>query len=137
MHKRLLSVIAFGITCCSLTVAAEDWPQWRGLRRTGISSETGLLKEWPPQGPRLVWQVTDVGYGFGTPSIAGDRIYLLSNEGLENEFVRAVNVSDGKRIWSTRTGKVGKSRSGTELPGSSIDADCRWRDAYAFSSVRT
>jgi hypothetical protein len=52
MTNRLLSGAAFCIACCCLTMAAADWPQWRGPQRTGISAETGLLQEWSAQGPR-------------------------------------------------------------------------------------
>jgi hypothetical protein len=48
---------------------ADDWPQWRGPKRDGHSRETGLLKEWPKDGPRLIWQVNDLGSGYSTPSV--------------------------------------------------------------------
>ncbi len=87
--------------------SAADWPQWRGPNRDGISKETGLIKEWPKEGPKLLWQVTDVGDGYSTPAIVGGRIYVLSNKGNDNEFIQARDVTDGKEIWSTRLGKVG------------------------------
>ena len=86
---------------------AADWPQWRGPQRNGISAETGLLKEWPQGGPKLLWQVTDLGSGYSTPAVVGDRLYVLSNQGVENEAVRALDLKDGKPVWSTRVGKVG------------------------------
>src|SRR2546428_3578380 len=105
---------SFGIQIGSLLVLStalsafgDDWPQWRGPQRNGISQETGLLKEWPKDGPKLHWKVADAGKGYSTPAVVGDRLYLLGNEGLENEFVEALSVKDGKRIWSTRLGKVG------------------------------
>lgn len=36
--------------------AQADWPQWRGPERTGLSTETGLLKQWPAEGPKLAWR---------------------------------------------------------------------------------
>ena len=40
-----------------------DWPQWRGPNRDGVSTETGLLAEWPEDGLRVLWsQKTGVGY---------------------------------------------------------------------------
>jgi len=36
-----------------LAVAA-DWPQFRGPQRDGISRETGVLKSWPKDGPKLL-----------------------------------------------------------------------------------
>src|SRR5689334_20451183 len=52
---------------------AADWPQWRGPNRDGISKETGLVKEWPKEGPKLLWQATDLGDGYSTPAIVGGR----------------------------------------------------------------
>ena len=87
--------------------AVPDWPQWRGPHRNGVSQETGLLKQWPADGPKLVWQLNDIGDGYSTPSVVGNRIYLMSNRGMENEFVQCLSTRDGKVIWTTRVGKVG------------------------------
>jgi outer membrane protein assembly factor BamB len=89
---------------------AADWPQWRGPLRNGISQETGLLKEWPKEGPKLLWQLKDIGEGFSTPAVVGERLYVLSNKGMDNEFVQALDVKDGKQVWSTPLGKVGPNR---------------------------
>jgi outer membrane protein assembly factor BamB len=86
---------------------AADWPQWRGPQRTGVSSERGLLKQWPTEGPKLLWQVNDLGDGYGSPAVAGNRIYVLSNRGLDNEFVQALSVENGKPLWTTKLGAVG------------------------------
>ena len=91
----------------SVAAGAADWPQWRGPGRNGVSPETGLLKQWPPEGPKLLWQRKEVGDGYGAPAVAGNRIYLVSNQGLDNEFVQALSVQDGKQLWSARLGKVG------------------------------
>jgi outer membrane protein assembly factor BamB len=113
---RLLTIIAALYLCCSavsLTGSASkdaltfDWPQWRGPQRNGISQETGLLKQWPTEGPKLLWQVNDIGDGFSTPAVVGRRIYLMSNRGMENEFVQALSTEDGKPVWTTRIGNVG------------------------------
>lgn len=99
--------VAIGLCLEPLVLPAADWPQWRGLRRNGVSAETGLLAEWPKDGPRLVWQVKDIGSGYSTPSVVGNRIYLLGNQGTNNEFVQALEVKDGKKVWSQRIGNVG------------------------------
>lgn len=98
-------------------VRAEDWPQWRGPTRNGISRETGLLKQWPKEGPKLVWKISDAGKGYSTPAVVGDRIYLLGNQGLENEFVQARGVADGMVLWSQRLGKVGNPNQQPSFPG--------------------
>lgn len=115
-------------------VAANDWPQWRGPKRDGVSQEKNLLPEWPKQGPKLLWQQQDIGNGYSTPSVVGDRLYLLANNGLEDEFVKALSVRDGKEIWSTRIGKVGNPNQRPSYPAArstpTVDGDL----LYAFGS---
>src|SRR6266849_6768714 len=114
--SRLLTTIAALCLCFSavsvtgsgnMAASTFDWPQWRGPERNGISQERGLLKQWPAGGPKLLWQVNDIGDGFSTPSGVGTRIYLMSNRGMEIEFVQALSTQDGKPIWTTRVGNVG------------------------------
>jgi outer membrane protein assembly factor BamB len=111
--KGLVLALALGIS--SSTVAA-DWPQWRGPERTGLSAETGLLAEWPAEGPKLVWQVKNVDDGYSTPAVVGERLYLMSNKGLDDEFVQALSAGDGSQKWATRVGKVGPNK-GPQYPG--------------------
>ena len=101
-----LLAVSFG-GAAGTTVSAADWPQWRGPERDGTSREGGLLKQWPAGGPRLLWQVNDIGDGYSTPVVAGSRIYLMSNRGMDNEFVQALSIADGKPVWTTRVGNVG------------------------------
>ncbi|HKG78903.1 MAG TPA: hypothetical protein VKA78_05775, partial [Pyrinomonadaceae bacterium] len=71
MNSQLLTIVAVLCLCVSgssaPSSATSDWPQWRGPDRTGVSSETGLLKQWPAGGPKLLWQVNDIGDGYSTP----------------------------------------------------------------------
>lgn len=100
------SAVAFTTTPL-IETADSDWPQWRGPERNGNSHETGLLKQWPAGGPKLLWQVNDIGDGYSTPVVVGSRIYVMSNRGMDNEFVQALSTKDGKVIWTTRVGNVG------------------------------
>ena len=109
MSPRFFSAALALVLTIPASLIADDWPQWRGPSRDGISQETGLLHEWPEGGPKLLWQITDAGSGFATPSVVGDRVYLLGNEGMEKEFVQARRVEDGELIWSTTIGKVGEN----------------------------
>jgi outer membrane protein assembly factor BamB len=125
--------VAVGILSGS-AARADDWPQWRGPNRDGISKEAGLLKEWPKEGPKLLWQAKTVGGGYSTPSVVGERLYLVSNEGLENESVKAFSTRDGKELWSTRIGVVGEPNQRPAYPGarSTPTVDGEW--VYAFGS---
>ena len=109
------------------SVRADDWPQWRGPRRDGTSKETGLLKSWPKPGPALLWQAKFLGSGFSTPSVVGDRLYFLSNAGMEEESVRAISASDGKPVWTTQIGKVGNPDQNPKYPAArstpTVDGD--------------
>jgi outer membrane protein assembly factor BamB len=105
--KQLLGLRTLLALSTALSVMANDWPQWRGPQRNGVSQETGLLKEWPKEGPKLRWKATDIGSGYSTPAVVGERLYLLANEGMDREFVQALAVKDGKRVWQTRLGNVG------------------------------
>ena len=116
MRTQRLLGCACGAVLLSLAAYAADWPQWRGPQRNGVSSETGLLKEWPKAGPRLVWQAKDIGDGYAAPSVVGNRIYILSNRGLDNEFVQALSTEDGKQVWSTTLGKVGNPNQMPSFP---------------------
>jgi len=102
--------LILGFCAASVETRGADWPQWRGPQRDGVSQEKGLLKEWPKEGPKLLWKRSDVGSGYSTPAVVGDHLFLLANEGLEEEFVAALAVKDGQRTWSTRLGPVGSPK---------------------------
>ena len=105
-----------------------DWPQWRGPDRTGLSQETGLLKEWPEGGPRQVWKITGLGEGYSTPSVSAGRLYLLGTKG-NDEYMICLNEKDGSRVWDV---KVGKKTGGYAAPKSTPTID--QGHAYAVSS---
>ncbi len=81
---------------------AGDWPQWRGPNRDDVSKETGLLKTWPKDGPKLLWQTDKCGVGHGSPSVAAGRIYLMGGEDADkgaNEFLVCLDAKDASEIW--------------------------------------
>jgi outer membrane protein assembly factor BamB len=84
---------------------AGDWPQWRGPNRDGISKETGLLKQWPKEGPPLVWKTKGAGGGYSSFAIANGRLFTMGLRG-EREFIIAFDVANGKEAWSTPHGKA-------------------------------
>jgi outer membrane protein assembly factor BamB len=101
MHRTIglaLSVAAFAYNASS---AQFDWPQWQGSDRDAVSKESGLLKEWPKEGPPLVWKIKGLGGGDSMISVAGGRIYGMSHRGAD-EMVWALSEQDGKEIWAVR-----------------------------------
>jgi outer membrane protein assembly factor BamB len=131
------TVLHFIACCVSLGVSsalAADWPQWRGPQRDGISHETGLLKQWPKDGPKPLWKVEDVGSGYSTPAVVGDRIFLLGNKGMDDEFVAALSVKDGGKIWSTTLGKVGNPNQRPPYPAARSTPTVDGELIFALSS---
>jgi outer membrane protein assembly factor BamB len=128
-----LSVVPF-TTHASLSTSTSDWPQWRGPLRDGTSPERGLLKQWPKEGPKLLWQVNDIGDGYSTPAVVGKRIYLMSNRGMNNEFVQALSTQDGKVIWTTRVGNVGNPDQNPPYPKARSTPTVDGKSIYALGS---
>lgn len=129
-----LPIACLILSALSLSTKADDWPQFRGPERTGISQETGLLHEWPAEGPQLVWRVDGLGNGYSGPSVVGDRIYLINNRGDDDEFVHALSVRDGSEIWSKRIGKVGEPRQPQNHPGARSTPTVDGDHVYVFGS---
>jgi outer membrane protein assembly factor BamB len=90
---------------------ATDWPQWRGPNRDGVCTETGLLKSWPDDGPKLLWEITGLGPGYSSMSIVHGKLYTMGDVSLDSDkaqCVLAYDLATHKRIW---TAKVGPTHS--------------------------
>lgn len=102
---------------------AADWPQWQGPDRTRLSKETGLLKQWPPSGPPVVWTATGLGAGYGSMAVAGDRVFVQGARG-RNSFVIALNRADGKEVWAKSLGAQETNDRGSGPRGTpTVDGD--------------
>lgn len=101
-----------------------DWPQWRGPRRDGISTETGLLGSWPEGGPKLLWKSEGLGRGYSAPIIVGDRIYLAGETG-DSLAIFALD-RQGNRIWTTTNGAAWKG----PYPGAR--ASCAYQSGHLY-----
>src|SRR5262249_24662577 len=98
----LISTILLAVAC---PVQADDWPQLRGPDRTGISHETGLLKSWPSDGPRLLWTYKNAGIGYSGPSIIGSRLFTMGARG-NTQYLFALNADNGNEVWATAVGPL-------------------------------
>jgi outer membrane protein assembly factor BamB len=125
-QNRLLMVsLAFFMTPLMICAQASnaEWPQWRGPSRNGLSSDTGLLKQWPSSGPRQIWSISNLGEGYGSLAIKGDRIYVQGTSGSASA-VFCLNRADGKTIWSASLGpKVNEGRGNGPRSTPTIDED--------------
>ena len=101
MKKTLIPLCCVLATMLTFSALANDWPQWRGPNRDGISTETGLLAAWPEGGPKVLWQ-ENVGQGYSSVAVVGDRLYTMGNtEGFvkTSDLVSCLDAKTGKLIW--------------------------------------
>ncbi|HUC20739.1 MAG TPA: PQQ-binding-like beta-propeller repeat protein, partial [Candidatus Polarisedimenticolaceae bacterium] len=122
-----LLIAAVSLTFIGLgQVAAQtggDWPQWRGANRDGISKETGLLKQWPANGPPLAWKASGAGGGYSSFAIANNRLYTMGLRGTR-EFVIAFDTATGKEVWATPHGGAFRNDRGDGPRGTpTVDGD--------------
>ena len=104
-HARLAVCL---VVCTSIVAAAGDagppggdWPQWLGPNRDGISLDTGLLKEWPAEGPAIIWQVDTVGVGYSSIALKNGRIFTQGDlDGIEH--ILALDAKDGRILWAVQ-----------------------------------
>jgi outer membrane protein assembly factor BamB len=101
-----------------------DWPQWQGPDRNAVSKETGLLQEWPKDGPPLAWEAKGLGGGYSAPSVAAGRVFGMSDRG-DDDVVWALSEKDGKELWATRLGPAPRQRmpQGREGPACTPTVD--------------
>ncbi|HET7696360.1 MAG TPA: PQQ-binding-like beta-propeller repeat protein [Vicinamibacterales bacterium] len=120
--NKPLSVAAATVLSIA-TIHAADWPQWQGADRTRVSRETGLLKQWPANGPSVVWTASGLGNGYGSMAVAGERVYVQGTRG-GNSIVVALNRADGKEVWSKALGRSGDDDRGPGPRGTpTVDGD--------------
>lgn len=112
MNRLLASaILLLSFTFETLGQSGGAWPQWRGPNRDGVSKETGLLSEWPAEGPPLVWKAKGAGRGYSSMAIANGRLFTMGLR--ENgEYVIAFDVKTGKELWATANGKAFRNDRG-------------------------
>jgi len=88
----------------------SDWPSFLGPTHNMFSTETALLKEFPPDGLRLVWEMKK-GDGFTAPAIAGERLVLFHRVG-DQETVECLRTTDGRRYWQFKYPTAYRDRYG-------------------------
>lgn len=97
-----------GMAVLARPAEGGDWPQFRGPNRDGKCEETGLLKQWPEGGPKLLWTMTGLGRGYSTVAIVGGRVYTMGDrkgdDGEKSQYVLAFDLASRKELWATRIG---------------------------------
>jgi outer membrane protein assembly factor BamB len=99
--RRILTIVILLAGVSALLDAqarSTDWTQWRGPNRDGVIPSFTPPREWPQQLVRK-WKV-EVGLGYATPIVVGNRVYLFSRQG-DNEVMSGLDADSGKVLWQT------------------------------------
>ncbi len=105
-RRQYISVMLIGgLILTSIAYSADRdafWPQFHGPNRDNLSTEKGLLKKWPEQGPTLIWTAKGLGHGYSSVSIASGMLYTAGS--IEKDTVITALNLDGKIIWQVKNG---------------------------------
>ncbi|MBI3875302.1 MAG: PQQ-like beta-propeller repeat protein [Verrucomicrobia bacterium] len=119
---RALSITATLSLTLAASAASGDWPCWRGAKRDGVSTETGLLKTWPQGGPQLLWKATGCGVGYSSVSVVTGRVFTMG-DGPDASGVHCFDEKNGKKLWTSGAiGKPGGNYAGTRCTPT-VDGD--------------
>jgi outer membrane protein assembly factor BamB len=103
-RRNILILLSFAAINSAFS---QNWPQYFGPNRNGVSAQKGILRTWPQQGPEVLW-TANVGIGFGGPVIKDGKVYLLDRDDKVGDKLRCFELSSGKELWNF----------GYEAPGS-------------------
>lgn len=136
-NLTLTFAIAASLPFCS---RADDWPQWRGPARNGISQEKGWLDHFPDQGPPVAWKAT-VGLGFSSIVVASGKAYTAGHAN-GSDTIFCFDAVTGKEIWKqSYAAELGdKFFEGGTTGSPTFDGNhlywlSRWGDLYCFDAV--
>lgn len=96
-------IIAFTLIITVLLCIGQEITEWRGPGRTGVYNENGLLKEWPAEGPKLLWAAENLYKGYSSVTIANNRIYTTGSNGKEDVLI-CLEMT-GKPKWRVPYGR--------------------------------
>lgn len=126
----LLSLITLA---CSSSVSAEDWPQWRGPKGDGISTEKSLPTNWD-QSKNVVWKAAMPGQGGATPVIWGDRLFVTSADG-DNLVLICLNTKSGTELWRQTVTSGNKDARAGEGNSASPSPSTDGKNVWVFFST--
>src|SRR5712671_3083146 len=69
---RKVIALTLGLTWAA---SPENWPQWRGMSGTGVSTEKALPTEWN-RDRNIAWRTDLKGLGVSSPVVWGDRVFV-------------------------------------------------------------
>ncbi|WP_158868735.1 PQQ-binding-like beta-propeller repeat protein [Maribellus comscasis] len=99
-----LFIISLILFSSGVQALAQKISEWRPENRTGVSAETGLLKSWPAEGPKLLWENLELTKGNSSPSFGNNKVYITGTEdGIDILYALDMN---GKMLWQKAMGRA-------------------------------
>lgn len=92
-------IMAAALVFAGAQAVAADWPQIQGPNRDGVSSETGLARSWPSEGPAVLWTAA-LGEGYASPSVRDGQVYILDRVEDKQDVLRCLDLNTGKELWN-------------------------------------
>lgn len=99
---KQLHLLLIILLCFAFTKKEEPISEWRGPNRCGVYNENGLMKQWPVDGPQLLWAIDSTGRGYGSPVIAEDQLYITGEKD-STAYLYAYNLK-GQLLWKSACG---------------------------------
>src|SRR5690242_20013671 len=78
MHK--VAVAAALMAALPVSIAAQQWPTWRGPAGSAVSAERGLPTEWS-ETQAIAWKAPLRGLGISSPIVWNDLVVVTSQAG--------------------------------------------------------
>ncbi|MFM7977082.1 MAG: PQQ-binding-like beta-propeller repeat protein, partial [Pirellula sp.] len=121
-HTNAKAIVLGGLLACGTIsgAMADNWPQWRGPKNDGVSTEKNIATQWSPQ-ENVMWRCELPGQAGATPVVWQDRIFLTSAQG-DDLVLMAVSTKDGKKLWQQKVGsgnqdaRAGEGNSASPSP---------------------
>ncbi len=114
MHRS--PFLLFALACCLIGFSesrAENWPQWRGPRGTGVSSERGVPLFWSEQ-RGIAWKVTLPAWGDSTPVCWGDAVFVTGHSDDGRLVLLRIDARTGRLVWKRQVGTGTAPRKGVK-----------------------
>ncbi|MEX2671360.1 MAG: PQQ-binding-like beta-propeller repeat protein [Phycisphaeraceae bacterium] len=103
LSLKVAPLACLALLCLGTPTLAEgqDWATFLGPHANGVSTETGFVNHWDSEGPTVAWRA-EVGTGFASVAVVGDRLYAIGNDDGDHETVTCINIDTGETIWTHR-----------------------------------
>ena len=128
--KTVGNTLLLGLVVLPWNAVGQNTPQWRGVDRDGSIAGFDTPSIWPVSLTRQ-WNV-QVGYGYSTPLLIGDRLYEFSRQG-DDEVMQALDAATGETVWRTSYDATFEMMAATRRHGPGPKSTPAYADGRLFT----